>query len=155
MLWTRIVGEGEPTGDYDVGTIRLSWDGQEGHLGDNAAGIAAAATPLGVDGSGRLRLGLGSIGGNGEECGKEIHWCVFNREEAVGCGGVRLKLVGNGTRLILLYVRAVLMAVGEDPRRREKKRIYASFEKKRQLAQWRRHYYSQMELVSIRTIVQS
>jgi hypothetical protein len=70
---------------------------------------------LGVDRSGSLRLGLGSIGDNGEECGEEIHWCVFNREEAVGCGGVRLKLVGYGARLILLYVRAVLMVVGGDP----------------------------------------
>ena len=105
----RIVGEGEPTGDYEVGTIRLSWDGQEGHLGDNAhdymIALALGTRMLGVDGSGSLRLGLGNIGGNGEECGlcgEEIHWCVFNREEAVGCGGVRLKLVGYGARLILL-----------------------------------------------------
>ena len=33
-----------------------------------------------------------------------------------------MKLVGYGARLILLYVRAVLMAVGGDPRRREKKK---------------------------------
>jgi len=148
MLLTRIVGEGGPTGDYDVGTIRLSWDGQEGHLGDNAAGIAAAATPLGVDGSGSLRLGLGSIGGNGEECGKEIHWCVFNREEAVGCGGVRLKLVGYGARLILLYVRAVLMAVGGDPRRREKKKDLCKLREKETIGTVKKamvlwHYNSQ------------
>ena len=136
----RIVGEGEPTGDCEVGTIRLSWDGQEGHLGDNAARTSATVT--GVDGNGSLRLGLGSIGGNGEECGEVIHWCVFNREEAVGCGGVRLKLVGYGARLNLLYVRAVLMVVvGGDPRRREKNRIYASFEPKRQLVRWRRPWH--------------
>jgi hypothetical protein len=105
--------------------------------------LALGTRMLGVDGSGSLRLGLGNIGGNGEECGlcgEEIHWCVFNREEAVGCGGVRLKLVGYGARLILLYVRAVLMVVGGDPRRREKNGIYASFEKKRRLVQWRRQW---------------
>jgi hypothetical protein len=126
-------------GDCEVGTIRLSWDGQEGHLGDNAAAVITSAVKvIGVHGSGSLRLGLGSIGGNGEKCGEVIHWCVFNREEAVGFGGVRLGLVGYRARLILLYVRAVLMVVGGDPRRREKNRIYASFEKKRQLVRWRR-----------------
>lgn len=46
-------------------------------LGDNAATATSGHTPIGVDGSGRLRLRLWNGRGNGEEHGEEIHRCVF------------------------------------------------------------------------------
>ncbi len=48
-------------------------DGQKRHLGDNAAWTAAAPTPLGVDGGGRLRLRFRRVGSNGEGRSEEIH----------------------------------------------------------------------------------
>jgi len=47
--------------------------GEKTRLGDDAAASTAAASTIGVDGSGRCGLGLGSLGGDGEECSEEIH----------------------------------------------------------------------------------
>jgi hypothetical protein len=45
----------------------------ERRLSDDAAASTAAASPIGVNGSGGGVLGLGSLGGNGEERSEEIH----------------------------------------------------------------------------------
>jgi hypothetical protein len=43
------------------------------HLGDDAAGSAAATAAIGLDGSGGRGLNIWSVGGDGEESSEEIH----------------------------------------------------------------------------------
>ena len=63
------------TESHQIGVRRVSRDdGQErDHLSNNAATTAAASC---IDGSGwGGGLGLGDVGGDGEELSEEIHWC--------------------------------------------------------------------------------
>jgi len=46
---------------------------REARLRNDAATAATGTTPVGVNGSRGVRLGLGEVGGEGEERSKEIH----------------------------------------------------------------------------------
>ena len=48
----------------------------EAGLRDDAAATATGTTVVGINGSRGGGLGLGDVGGDGEERGEEIHWCV-------------------------------------------------------------------------------
>ena len=54
----------------------VRWSKSEAGLRDDAAAAAAGTTVVGINGSRRGRLGLGDVGGDGEEGGEEIHCSV-------------------------------------------------------------------------------
>ena len=63
---TTALTEGNMIGGWDDGGRRRN------HLRDNAAATVSSSC---INGSGGGGLGLGGVGGDGEEVNEEIHWC--------------------------------------------------------------------------------